>query len=230
MQIQNNREALRPPPLNPPSPVSDERKAILSMLHDAVRVVRSVEVNDSKDIRTLWSLAQESNLRSEFHRRYNCALFYDRFEPLETRDSGTLASSHGIDEETFQEMRKAQPKNRFWSILRDLADESNLQNHKDALLCIPVHHSTLRTDKARSTTIKDIKERLQNDHDPLKGYLQAAIRLCDAILKLQLPSYPLMIENFRSKSWDPLTDDLYKALLSLERHPRIPLPSLIVDR
>ncbi|KAH7029716.1 uncharacterized protein B0I36DRAFT_350543 [Microdochium trichocladiopsis] len=220
------REAIHSDP-NRVAPMQDDRKAILSLLYDAVRVVRSVRIKRTNDICTLWTIVQGSNLKSELHRRYSCALFFRSFQILENLNAETLEHNYGIDKHTFRQMKKDHPKHKIWDDCLRLQEQLGLGQYGNALLCVPLHgRAGGRISEVYHTEISEISSRLRNDGDPLAEQLAKAVPLCSAILAAELPEYRLMIEDFKFKARDSLTDSLYAAFLSLEPRPRVPIASL----
>ena len=197
-------------------------KTILKILHDAVRSIRSIRIGKSTELAVLWSSIDKA-AASEYHRRYNGALFYDKLEQYRTVDSLALEAGHGIDQSTFKRMKKAQPKYKFWRDLYHLHEEEGLAQYKHTLLCFT---EECPTEDEHDEKIAEARRRLLNPDDPLGSQLRRASALCMAIVDCSLPNERLMIEDYGWKAQYPLSDELYGAFLSLDPRPKVPLPRM----
>ncbi|KEY63944.1 hypothetical protein S7711_11618, partial [Stachybotrys chartarum IBT 7711] len=217
-QFTTYRQALPTPP--PSQDPLEGCKIILKTVCDAVRLVRSVCVGKSTELAVLWSCIDRT-AASEYHRRYNGALFYDKLEQYKAVDGLVLETEHGIDQPTFKKMKKAQPKYKFWRDLYHLHEEEGLAKYKDTLLCFL---EECPNEDEQDETISEARRRLSNPADPLGYQLEKATKLCRAIMECNLPKERLMIEEYPYRAQYPLTDELYGAFLSLDPRPKVSLP------
>ena len=200
----------------------DHRRTILTMLHNAVTTMRSVSASKSTELAVLWSCLKHGGRLSEFHRRYNGILFYEKLEQYRGIDGLSLERDHHIHRSALKEMWNIQPNYTFWRELCNLHSDQGIAKY--TLLCaLPEGHSV----QDKDAELSEIRYRLSRESDPLKHDLKRAEKLCEAIIELNLPKENLMIDFFRFRANEPLTDELYKAFLSLDPHVKVAIAPLV---
>ncbi|KAH8655738.1 hypothetical protein BX600DRAFT_440228 [Xylariales sp. PMI_506] len=194
-------------------------KTILTILYNAVTSIRHFSASYSTDITVLWSSIKNGTLVSEFHKRYNGILLYDKLEQCKGMDPMSLEAAHNINRAGFQDLWNIQPWCKFWRDLCDLQEDQG--SAKYTLLCLmPESHSL---DVHNYAEILKIKDRLLDPNDKLANHLKEAQSLCEAIIELRLPKDSLMIDSYKYRAHEPLTPAMYGAFLSLNPRPKVPL-------
>ncbi|KAH8655694.1 hypothetical protein BX600DRAFT_385130 [Xylariales sp. PMI_506] len=197
-------------------------KTILTILCNAVTSIRQLNASYSTDINVLWSSIKNGTLVSEFHKRYNGILLYDKLEKCKGMDPMSLEAAHNINRAVFQDLWNIQPWCKFW---RDLCGLQEYQGSaKYTLLCLIPEGRPL--DVHNHTEISKIKDRLLDPNDKLANHLKEAQSLCEAIIELRLPKDSLMIDSYKYRAHEPLTPAMYGAFLSLNPRPKVPLPRM----
>ncbi|KAK3933679.1 hypothetical protein QBC46DRAFT_454667 [Diplogelasinospora grovesii] len=206
--------------------IPDDRKTILTVISNAVTASRSTRMTMATEISILWLSIHNGITLSEFHRRYNGILFYDKMEELKAMNAASRKIEHHIDKATFAQMREQQPKFRFWRDLCEIYHDKGPAKY--TLLCaIPEKHRMSNMSKdLQDAKISEIRSRLSDQNDPLHRNLNRAEKLCKAIIESTLPAHKLMIEFYLFRAGEPLTNDSYEAFLSLESQPKIRIPRL----
>jgi hypothetical protein len=80
--------------------------------------------------------------------------------------------------------------------------------------------------EGQDAKIASIRERLSDAHDRLRQDLAKAEDLCRAIVESSLPLETLMIDLYKFRQQEDLTDEYYSAFLSLNPHERVRIPRL----
>ncbi|KAH8655576.1 hypothetical protein BX600DRAFT_440087 [Xylariales sp. PMI_506] len=196
-------------------------KTILTILCNAVTSIRHFSASYSTNITGLWSSIKHGTLVSEFHKRYNGILLYDKLEQCKGMDPMSLEATHNINRAGFQDLWNTTMV-QVWSDLCGLQGDQG--SAKYTLLClIPEGHSL---DVHNYAEISKIKDRLLDPNDKLTNHLKEAQSLCEAIIELRLPKDSLMIDSYKYRAHDPLTAAMFGAFLSLNPRPKVPLPRM----
>ncbi|KAK0744817.1 hypothetical protein B0T21DRAFT_279959 [Apiosordaria backusii] len=200
-----------------------DRKTILTVLSSAVAASRSTKMTRATALAILWSSIKSGTVVSEFHKRYNGILFYEKMEQIKGINPLLLERDYNIDCSTLKEMRSLQPKFRFWRDLCRLHPDQGWAKY--TLLCaIPEGYRVPNGRNLQDAKISEIQLRLSNENDTLQRDLARAKNLCEAILRSSLPAEHLMIDFYLFRAGEPLTDESYNAYLSLDPHERIRIP------
>ena len=213
-----------PRPVHEPAIPPNDRKTILTVLGNAVAASRSTKMTAAAPLVLLWSCIKNDRWSSEFHRRYNGVLFYER---MQHQGPGVLAEPHvTVEVPTLTEMRSLQPKFRFWKELCSLYPNQGPARYT-LLSAIPEGFNVSRMSRdVQDAKIAEIRSRLSDENDRLRQDLAKAENLCKAILESSLPTETLMIDLYRYREQEDLTDEYYDAFVSLNPRERIRIPRL----
>ncbi|KXH48212.1 hypothetical protein CSAL01_07595 [Colletotrichum salicis] len=208
------------PPM--PPPISEECRSILSMLSEAVAFYRSSRLSGSTELAVMWS-AIKSGSKSEFYRRYIGLLFYEEMSRLSSDQEVALRLKTGITKRELGEMRRHQSDFQVWHDICNLRPDWGWGRY--ALLCaLPESFQVGRGSKTeQQTQLRRISKRLQDDHDPLLGYLGVAKELCAALVQGSLPCERLMIDDYHLKAYQDMSGPEFDAYMSLSPRPVIPI-------
>lgn len=197
----------------------NDRKTILEVLSGAVAASRSIRMTSDTALAVIWSSIKNGTVVSEFHKRYNGVLFYEKMEQVNQMDPLLL----DIDPSILREMKTMRPRFRFWAELCRLYRGQGLARY--TLLCaLPKGYRVPNQRNLQVTKLSEIQSRLSDENDTLRRNLAEAENLCKAILQSSLPVERLMIDFYLFRAGEPLTDESYNAYLSLNPHERIRIP------
>lgn len=214
---------------------SDQRKIILDCLSHAVHTNRSAKLSTDKSIARLWFLVQSSQRINIFHQRHNAVRFYEEMNRLGSdsdiirealRFSSPSAISKRPTDKTIAKMKLIKDQCAFWKDLCELL--SDWGDDKFVILCaIPPKVNIKRMEPGeKEGLIHEFKQRLEDVLDPLSANLREALPLVRKLIHDKLPTDSLMIEYYIGERYKELTNELYKAFLSIEDNtPRVSIPA-----
>ncbi|KAK2051945.1 hypothetical protein LY76DRAFT_366262 [Colletotrichum caudatum] len=198
------------------SSMPQECKMILRLLSEAVAFHRSSRLTDSSDLATLWSSIR-NGFKSEFHRRYNGVLFYEKILGLHHDEDIAkllnLPSGNGRD---LQEVEKLQSRFKVWYDICQL--RKSWGQGRYTLLCAVCDGSSLEraTSEQKKDRLSHIKSRLDNKDDPFSGWIESAKELCCSLIKNDFLPYRLMIDNYHLKAGWPMYQREFAAYTSVD--------------
>ncbi|GKT88552.1 hypothetical protein Ct61P_06402 [Colletotrichum tofieldiae] len=209
----------------PPS-MPQECKTILQLLSEAVAFHRSSRLTISSDFATLWSSIRNGS-RSEFYRRYNGVVFYEKMLGLRNDQEIAMLLKSSINEGDLKEMRSLRSRFKVWydiCPLRESWDQS-----KYTLLCVVSEKSAL--ERASSQQQKDylsrLQSRLEDKNDPFLGYIESAKELCCSLIEDRFPRDWLMIDSYHLKAGWPMLEPEFTAYTSLDPNPKIEMVQMV---
>ena len=193
----------------------DFRKIIVKNLNAAVTFCRSRQVSEASDLELLWTLVKKQKIDSEFHRRYFAALYFEKFS-----NADDVAPYNQL---RLRAIRSRQDKHVQCKVWKDFCNFQKLNGaEKYAILCaLPAGNNALTAEY-----MDEIKSRLSTAGSSLESYLQIIAPMVCSILKCQLPSQRLLIEDFRLRASEPMSTEVFKAYTSLDPHVQIDLNGL----
>ncbi len=189
----------------------DHRRTILAVLSNAVLASRSTKTTAATPFEILWSIVKTEKWSSDFHTRYNGVLFYEKMQQL----PGTTL------------MKRISSKFRFWNELCSLYPDQGLARY--TLLCaIPEGFNAARMTRAvQNEKIAEIQRRLRDPNDKLQYDLAKVKDLCEAIIKSSLPNEILMIDLYKQREQEELTNEYYDVLVSMNPRVQIQIPTAL---
>ncbi|KAK1702483.1 uncharacterized protein BDZ83DRAFT_645289 [Colletotrichum acutatum] len=208
------------PPMPPPMP--EECRVILGMLSEAVAFYRSSRLSGSTELAVMWS-AIKSGSKSEFYRRYIGLLFYEEMARLSSDQEVALRLKTSITKRELGEMRRHQSDFQIWHDICDLRRDWG--PGRFVLLCaLPESFQVGRGSRTeKQVQLRRVCKRLQDDRDPLSGYLDVAKELCAALVQVNLPCERLMIDDYHLKAYSEMSEPEFAAYMSLSPRPVIPI-------
>ncbi|WQF76885.1 hypothetical protein CDEST_01899 [Colletotrichum destructivum] len=212
-------------PMMPPE-MSQQCRTILDILSEAVAFYRSVRMSESSELSVIWS-AIKNGFKSEFYRRYSGVLFYRQMARLGSDKDVAKKIKISISKPEIKEMRSLQSRFEIWHDICQLRHEWGSAQY--VLLCVlpeKPHLERMRK-KERQDQLQQVRERLDNTHNELSSYAEAAKALCTALVQGSLPRYRLMIENYHLKADQELTQPEFAAYAGLHPRPAIPISRLV---
>ncbi|KAL4403348.1 hypothetical protein CABS03_15301 [Colletotrichum abscissum] len=211
------------PPMPPPMP--EECRTILGMLSEAVAFYRSSRLSGDTELAVIWSTIK-SGSKSEFYRRYIGLLLYEEMARLSSDHEVALRLKTSITKREIGEMRRHQSDFQIWH------DICNLRRDwgpgRFVLLCaLPEGFQVGRGSRTeQQVQLRRVCKRLEDDRDPLSGYLNVAKELCAALVHVKLPCERLMIDDYHLKAYQAMSEPEFAAYMSLSPRPVIPISRL----
>ncbi|GKT88612.1 hypothetical protein Ct61P_06462 [Colletotrichum tofieldiae] len=212
-------------PMMPPE-MSQQCRTILDILSEAVAFYRSIRISENSELSVIWS-AIKNGFKSEFYRRYSGVLFYRQMARLGSDKDVAKKFKISISKPEIKEMRSLQSRFEIWHDICQLRHEWGSAQY--VLLCVlpeKPHLERMRR-KERQDQLQQVRERLDNTHNELSSYVQAAKALCTALVQGSLPRDRLMIENYHLKADQELTQPEFVAYAGLHPRPAIPISRLV---
>lgn len=208
----------------PPS-MSGECRVILTVLSEAVAFYRSSRLSENSELAMIWS-AIKNGRKSEFYRRYSGVLFFRQMVQLKSDRELALRLGLSTFPSDVREMRRLQSDFQVWHDICQLRPGWGPGQY--ALLCVlpETAHVERMSRKEQQVQVQRLKERLDNDRDPLSNYVGTAKNLCTALVRGELPESRLMIDDYHLKAYQDLSEPEFVAYTSLDQRPVIPLQRL----
>ena len=198
------RSLPRAAPDTPP----DDRRTILTVLSNAVLASRSTKMTAATPFEILCAIVKTEKWSSEFHTRYNGVLLYER---MQQRPETSLK-------------KRISSRFRFWNKLCSLYPVQGLARY--ALLCaIPEGFNAAKmTAAVQGAKIAEIQRRLEDPNDRLREDLAKVKDLCEAIINSSLPNEILMIDLYKQREQEVLTNECYDVFVSMNPRVQIRIP------
>ncbi|KDN62701.1 hypothetical protein CSUB01_08507 [Colletotrichum sublineola] len=208
----------------PPS-MPQECKNILQLLSEAVVFHRSSRLTGSSDLATLWSFIRNdfsNGFKSEFYRRYNGVLFYEKMLGLHSdREIATLLELPLGNARDLQEVKKLQSRFKVWHEICQLRNSWGKGRY--TLLCAVSDGSSLEraSSEQKESKLSRLKSRLEDEEDPLSGWINSARELCCSLIEDRFPRDRLMIDNYHLKASWTLYEPEFAAYTSMNPNATI---------
>ncbi|GJC91131.1 hypothetical protein ColLi_13969 [Colletotrichum liriopes] len=201
---------MRMPRMPPEMP--KQCKTILDMLSEAVAFYRSSRLSESSELSVIWS-AIKNGFKSEFYRRYSGVLFY--------RQMARLSNDQKVSMST--QMKSLQSRSKIWHDICQLRHNWGAAQY--VLLCVVPEKPHLEgmNPQERQDQLEQVRERLDNTHNSLSSYVEAAKGLCAALIQGSLPYDRLMIDNYHLKAYQEFMEPEFAAYTSLDPRAAIPI-------
>jgi hypothetical protein len=186
---------------------------------------------DVTDLTVLWSLVNQQEHSSTFHKRYNAVLFFDRMNQFEDADAIYGEMKLLMSRRDIARVKAVHAQCRLWSEVCALRAGWGIKKY--VLLCaIPGTVSTpcMQTSQQQDELISSLRVQLDDESSPLNGHLWQAADLCEAVIRGTLPGDWLMIDWYPWRQHEGLDHGMYEAFLSLMARPKVRLPPLIDGR
>ncbi|PCD24114.1 hypothetical protein FGRA07_11390 [Fusarium graminearum] len=193
---------------------SDDRKIILDNLSHGMHFKRSALVSVDDDPFVLWALLRYSRASGNLHRRYHAVLFHNMMKD-EVRQK-QMASSMGSKAKSS--ISRDLWSWKFWKKVSDVGVDNGLGPYV-TLCAFRNDFSGYRlSEEAQNPLIERLQDRLQDDSDMLRMWLQEAAELCKIILLGPTPVSLFEIDKYNFQAEFQTTDDNYKTFVDPEPH------------
>ena len=210
----------RPLPASQQVITYQDRKTIVGILSQAVRAYRCTRMDQHTEMAVLWTHIVEESMSSTFHRRIAMVLLGERLIKPSTPEAISMEINGFADQLTIRKIQRKRHECNFWVSISKLSEAWRVGKY--TLLCaFPTNISNIRQQQERKA---QIISQLQNG--PLQRYLELAQKLCQAIIEHNLPQERLIIDFYRYKEHEPLTEQTFKAFINLDICPRLLIPRI----
>jgi hypothetical protein len=188
-------------------PVLDDRKVILDNLSHAIHFKRSALVSFADDPVVLRALLRYSRTSGNLHRRYHAVLFHWMTED----NDRVIEMKAAMGEDAEKRIKRDLWSWNFWKRVSDVGMKHGL-GPLVPLCAFGNDFSGYRlSEKAQDPLIKEFENRLQNETDMLRIWLQDARDLCEAILVGPTPVALFKIDKYDFHAEFDMTDDQFRS-------------------
>ncbi|EXL90165.1 hypothetical protein NOF04DRAFT_22426 [Fusarium oxysporum II5] len=184
----------------------DDRKVILDNLSHAIHFKRSALVSFADDPIVLRALLRYSRTSGNLHRRYHAVLFHWMAEDNER----IIEMKSAMGEDAEKRMKRDLWSCNFWKKVSDIGMKHGLGPLVPLCAFVNDFSGYRLSEDAQGPLIKELENRLQNETDMLRIWLQDARGLCEAILVGPTPVASFNIDKYNFQAEFDITDDQFR--------------------
>ncbi|KAF4964724.1 hypothetical protein FSARC_7385 [Fusarium sarcochroum] len=201
-------------------------KNIMEVLSDATIATRCMGPYSKKDLAALCNIVSEKKIESYFHVRYCRQQIYSRLLS-DTADVGDINPDRLVEIKHWTEEVRSKyvpasfildikAECRAWSGIRRWCRNEGFSEFT-VLCAIP------KTKEWSCRSLDRLCERLSDSSDTMRYLLKKTEKLCDAIVRSNLPSHTLCIELYPGKRQESFSHNAFAAFVSVDHNPVIGL-------
>jgi hypothetical protein len=185
----------------------DDRKIILDNLSHAIHFKRSALVSFEDDPFVLWALLRYARTSGNLHRRFHAVLFHNMMKD----DDRIIKMKSAMGRKAERCMKRDLWSWKFWKRVSDVGMKYGL-GPLVPLCAFENDFSGYRlSEEAQDPLIERFENRLQNESDMLRAWLQDARDLCEAILVGPTPVALFKIDEYNFQAEFDMTDDQFQS-------------------
>ncbi|KAF4963794.1 hypothetical protein FSARC_8220 [Fusarium sarcochroum] len=185
----------------------DDRKIILDNLSHAIHFKRSALVSSKDDPVVLWALLRYARTSGNLHRRYKAVLFHRMAENNDRIIKMKSTMGRKAEKCKTRDLWSC----KFWKRVSDVGMKHGL-GPLVPLCAFENDFSGYRLkEEAQDPLIEEFENRLQDESDMLRVWLQDARDLCEAILVGPTPVALFKIDEYNFQAEFDMTNDQFRS-------------------